>query len=201
MYSSLFNTVFVHIPKTGGQSVESLFVERHGLTWKTRAPLLLREKAPGERGPTRLAHLFAREYVDFGYLSEDAFGRAFKFAIVRNPYDRLVSEYRYRKERQATDFGSFVQSLPTMKDRHLAPQTSFVQDSAGRTIVDEVLRFEALQSEFDKVAIRIFGEPVDLPRINSAQASRPAEAADPELRRLIYRHYERDFDTFAYASK
>ena len=47
MISHKHKTIFVHIPKTGGQSVESVFIEDEGLTWDTRAPLLLRRNDDG----------------------------------------------------------------------------------------------------------------------------------------------------------
>ena len=85
MYSPKFKTIFVHIPKTGGQSIEHVFFAEHGLTWDTRAPLLMRVKEKGEQGPKRLAHLLAREYVEFGYVAAEDFAAGFKFTVVRNP--------------------------------------------------------------------------------------------------------------------
>jgi hypothetical protein len=162
--------------------------------------LLLRQKRPGERGPQRLAHLFAREYAGFGYLSKQAFASAFKFTIVRNPYDRLVSEFRYRKRNNGRNFREFVQSLPDTRDRHLVAQSEFVMDSEGRLMVEEILRFEALPDCFTDVAQRVFGAPVGLPHANRSQSEVPAEAQETALRRLIYRHYEQDFDLFGYPS-
>src|SRR5689334_2187766 len=69
MLSHRFQTIFIHVPKTAGQSVERVFLEKHGLTWETRSELLLRENPDPSLGPRRLAHLYAREYVDKGYVS------------------------------------------------------------------------------------------------------------------------------------
>lgn len=97
MISDHHKTVFVHIPKCGGQSIEHMFLEDVGLTWETRAPLLLRPNKSPQKGPPRLAHLLGRDYVDLGYLSQDQFDSYFKFAIVRDPYKRVLSLYNYMK--------------------------------------------------------------------------------------------------------
>jgi len=202
MYSARFKTIFVHIPKTGGQSIEHVFFAEHGLTWDTRAALLMRVKARGERGPKRLAHLLAREYVELGYVAAEDFAASFKFTVVRNPYDRAVSEYRYRhatKPSARKSFREYVQSLDRARlPRHNEPQADFVQDELGKPIVDRILRFETLSADFVEVSKEIFGRPIDLPHANKSTTDIPPEADDIELRRALYRKYERDFDLFKY---
>lgn len=95
MISDHHETVFVHIPKCAGQSVEHMFLDDLGLDWEERAPLLLRKRMAAEPGPPRLAHLLARDYVSLGYISETNFEKYFKFSVVRNPYNRVLSLYNY----------------------------------------------------------------------------------------------------------
>ena len=77
------SAIFVHIPKTAGQSVETVFLKKLGLSWKQRAPLLLRRNDDGSRGPQRLAHLYAWEYVKYGYCTRQVFEACSTFSIVR----------------------------------------------------------------------------------------------------------------------
>lgn len=85
----------MHIPKCGGQSIETAFLDDLGLSWRTRAPLLLRPNKKYELGPPRLAHLLAREYIKFKYVSTEQFYQYYKFSIVRCPVARVISMYNY----------------------------------------------------------------------------------------------------------
>lgn len=95
MISHWHKTIFVHIPKCGGQSVERAFLRDLNLSWATRAPLLLRPNDRPEIGPPRLAHLNAKDYVRCHYISNEIFEAYYKFSIVRNPFDRVVSTINY----------------------------------------------------------------------------------------------------------
>jgi hypothetical protein len=209
MLSERFKTIFVHIPKTGGQSIEHVFLEKHGLTWETRAPLLLRANDDPAKGPSRLAHLYAREYVACGYVSAGDFRSFFKFAVVRNPYTWIVSTYRFKKQKRRRPFDmSFREFVERGIDpdadargRHnLVPQATFVTDNDGNIIVDEVIRFEELPSAFPRVAERIFGETIALPHVNKSKSPDVTEDFDADLRRIVQMRYERDFDLFKYPS-
>lgn len=95
MISKHHGAVFVHIPKCGGQSVEQMFLEDLGLDWDNRAPLVLRPNTDPAKGPPRLAHLLARDYVRLGYLTAEDFAAFHKFTIVRDPYKRALSVFNY----------------------------------------------------------------------------------------------------------
>src|SRR5437764_11835271 len=114
MISHKYRTIFVHIPKTGGQSVENVFLTLHGLTWETREPLLLRPNSDRNLGPSQLAHLRAKEYVACGHIDQENFDSYFKFAFVRNPWERIVSGYHYygrRGEKAGATFPQYVRRV------------------------------------------------------------------------------------------
>lgn len=174
MISEKYKCIFVHIPKAAGQSVENYFLSLHGLTWEKRALLLLRHNPNPELGPERLAHLKASEYSGCGYVTYDTFDSYFKFSFVRNPWDRLVSEFNYRGFDKKYSFKEFVlRGLPN-KDlysdvyRHIIPQHQFLYDDAGNQLVDFVGRFENLQSDFDFVCSKLGIADTRLPHVNSS---------------------------------
>jgi len=178
MISAHDNCLFFHVPKVAGQSIESVFLKRAGLTWEQRGEFLLRPNYDPKLGPPRLAHLLAREYVSLGYIDQTTFNQMFKFSFVRNPFARLVSEYRYRGYKQS--FEVFVKehlkdtSLDNYQTgydgfRHLIPQVDFIYDEGGSCLADFVGRFENLDSDFAHVSKQITGESLLLPKKNETK--------------------------------
>ncbi|WP_425044138.1 sulfotransferase family 2 domain-containing protein [Primorskyibacter sp. S87] len=204
MISHKFKTVFVHIPKTGGQSVETSFVQAHGLTWETRNELLLRVNKDPALGPERLAHLYAQEYYEKGHISRQLYSAYFSFAIVRHPYDRLLSEYNWRFRRGGPEFGSFLDSVTDDdfidRNRHMRPQTAYVTNPEGEIIVDEIVRFEEIGKRIPEILAARIGVPTGLPHVNwSKSASRLKHIPKSHLKR-VHEMYEDDFELFGFES-
>jgi hypothetical protein len=152
-------------------SIEHVFLRLLGLTWETRGPLLLRANDDPRLGPPRLAHLTAGEYVACGYLTARQFESYFKFSFVRNPWDRIVSEYKYRGYPVKIDFKTYLfKHLPapgwTDTYCHIIPQYDFLHDAGGKALVDFVGRYERVQEDFDAVCTRLGIAPTPLPRVN-----------------------------------
>ncbi len=86
------------------------------------------------------------------------FSNYFKFAFVRNPWDRLVSEYEFI--RKQTDHGrhsrvmklsSFADFIQMQSQRRDAYQLQMLSDKDGELLVDFVGRFENLDEDWQKV--------------------------------------------------
>ena len=167
-----YQCLFVHVPKTAGQSVEQFFMDRLGLDWdRDRAEVMLGDNPDHDRGTEKLAHLSAAEYVEDGFVSAEEFSDLFTFSFVRNPYERLVSEYLYRNYFSHRNFRDFVlhrMPAPGWNDdyRHVMPQYDMLHDSNGRLLVDFVGRFERLQQDFDEVCQRLGIDDSELPHRN-----------------------------------
>ena len=163
--------VFIHIPKTAGQSIERVFLQWAGLSWDDRAALLLRPNDDPAKGPPRLAHLKARDYVRLGYLTQADFDAAFKFAFVRNPWARVVSFYHHLsagKTFREYVMGEFRERTWREMAWFVGPQRDFIYDEAGALLVDFVGRFERLQDDFDEICRRLGRPATPLPRVNQA---------------------------------
>lgn len=217
MISHRFRCVFVHVPKTAGQSVEQTFITAEGRRIARRRALLLRQNRRPRLGPPRLGHLTAEEYVTNGFLSRDRFRDYFVFGFVRNPWDRLVSEYRYRG--YPYPFRDFVLAkFPGPADdnyrtgvggyRHVLPQSDFLFDAAGNQLVDFIGRFENLAGDFAVVRERVGLPPGELPHVNRSNAPAPAQPRcgpayrdyyDAETRGFVETFYANDIDRFGYA--
>lgn len=182
MISRKHRTIFVHIPKCAGQSVEMAFLADNDLTWETRAPLLLRANDDPRAGPPRLAHLTAAEYVSCGHVGQEEFDRSYTFAIVRNPWARAVSLYRHLEPN--IPYSAFVgEWLPGQLRDNAAKQRWFVRPQAefvapeGRVVVDDIVYLERLAQEFPIVAARA-GLRSPLPHAN-----RSGDRTAPDIER------------------
>jgi len=182
-----FNCIFVHIPKTAGRSVEMFFINKLDLDRdknEDRAQLLINDNPDPAKGTEKLSHLSALEYVQCGHIAQEEFSSYYKFSFVRNPWARLVSEYRYRNFLSHKNFKDFVMNkLPAPgrddKYRHIMPQTKMLYDEAGNLLVDFVGKFERLQQDFDQVCKHLGFEDSSLPHINSS------DKKSRELRRKV----------------
>jgi Sulfotransferase family len=205
------NCVFVHIPKTGGQSISQFFLNLNGLEWKHRSQFGLKFNKDPSRGPRRLAHLTAYEYLTLGYLDRNNSDRMFKFAFVRNPWDRLVSEYEFRMgirrrmRKETVDFKTFIfKEFPVegRSDayRHALPQCRFVFDSSGRQLVDFIGRFETLQKDFNHVCERLQIGRSELPHKNKSRMKTKfyEEYYDSESIEFVEQYYKDDLFLFKY---
>lgn len=213
MLSRHHKTIFVHIPKTGGQSVAQAFLDDLGLSWDERGALLMRRGDVGQ--PERLAHLYAREYVDLGFVTQSEFDAFTKFAVIRHPYARMVSEYIYRmgavdwlaqylRPWQARRFERFValEFDDPLSDaaRHFAPQVYYVLDAEGRFLVDHLVDQAQMAAGLAPVFQAAFDREVALPRRNVKREA-PGFTADvlsQAQKDMIWQRYRDDFEAFGF---
>lgn len=175
MISRSHKTVFVHVPKAAGQSVEQAFLNDLGLTWEARAPLLLRPNGDSAKGPPRLAHLAALDYVARGHMSAQEWEAFYRFAVVRDPFARAVSLYRHLGP--DVGFSAWVTgwlsetlaAAPDISARwFVRSQVEYLCDDAGETLlVQDVLRFERLREDFARAAKASGLKSDHLPRRNT----------------------------------
>jgi hypothetical protein len=221
-----YNCLYVHVPKTGGQSVEQFFIDLLGLDWdRDRGRLLIRRNENRNCGTEKLAHLSASEYVECGHVSQEEFSAVFTFSFVRNPWTRILSEYRYRNYFHHLSFRDFVLNKlpkPGWDDnyRHVMPQYEMLYDAGGNLLVDFVGRFETLQQDFDRICEQLNIPDGRLPHRNkSDKKSRDLKRTlrnllylngenrkrslrdfyDDETRDAVGEYYRKDIETFGYS--
>ncbi len=159
--------LFIHIPKTGGTSILTLL----GLWKKERSPSL--ETLFGDFGPADLQHLTLAQTEQF--LTPQEFTLCFKFAFVRNPWDRAVSAAFWRtrfKEEGVRDLRDYIDwaervnraSAPLNRSTvHALPQSAFLTAADGRTTVDRIGRFENFEQDAKEILARFVNIPPALP--------------------------------------
>jgi hypothetical protein len=201
MISHDYRCIFTHVPKTAGKSVRALF----------GVPEFERDHKPDGRNIERaFGH---RRLSELG--GEPYFADYFKFAFVRNPFDRIVSAYfylddggcnaedeRFRAEhlsRYDHCFPTFVEDLPRlMAAPHFQPQLRWLCDAGGKPLTDFVGRYENLEADISTVGRRI-GLSFDvLPVINASRHGPYRDYYDDATRRRVAEFYGEDIELFSY---
>jgi Sulfotransferase family len=178
--------VFAHVPKTGGISVRAALEP-----FADGQSAVLRETTH-----ETLPALLARAPHLAGH---------FKFAFVRNPWDRLVSFHVYAREKlkptypqmRHVDFTGMLRQLDAdaawMRDLFATrPQHAHV---AG---ADFVGRFEDIDSDFGRVCARL-NIAASLPKKNASQHGPYAGYYDDWSRGFVAARYRADIEQFGYA--
>ena len=202
MICKAFDCIFVHIPKTAGRSVELFFMNKLDLDRENdahREQLLITDNDIPARGTEKLSHLSASEYVQCGHITQQEFSSFYKFSFVRNPWARLVSEYRYRNYLSHKSFKDFVMNkLPAPgrddKYRHIMPQTEMLYDREGNLLVDFVGKFECLQQDFGKVCDHLGFADSSLPHVNSSD--KKSRELRRKIRNFLYRNGESELRNY-----
>ncbi len=84
MINDNYQLIFVHLEKTAGTSIESVLPESH----------ILHSNTKYDGGLTK--HFNAT--IMRNIAGEERWNKYFKFTVIRNPWDRLVSKWFWRKE-------------------------------------------------------------------------------------------------------
>jgi hypothetical protein len=188
--------LYLHVPKTGGSSIEAWL--------ETLAPLQFR--SVGVPTALRCTPQHFR-MADFNALFTPGF---FDHAVmtVRNPYDRIASEYRMRAVLGGKGFWQAFPSFslwlettleqaarnPFHLDNHIRPQWQFTGTGV------EVLRFEdGLPAIIGRIAELLNVPPPDeIPRIYDTSGSGIDVVWDLSDRLLVQDFYAKDFTLFGY---
>lgn len=187
--------VFVHIPKTGGASILQICL-RLGI------PVLDHDL----RNPH---HVSLAEF-------KACYPDVFSFAIVRNPWDRVVSTYHYLRSGGVTpgdridadrfvnrfpDFRSFVmegfENSAILDQIHFRPQYLWISDGEN-IIADRLGRLEKIELHYTIWCKEIGVLPKALPHVNMSTHKPYKEYYDAQTIKRIRQVYARDIALFKY---
>lgn len=196
--------IFVAIPKTGTHSVRQALREQLGPDDIEQVGLFVDKRFPyPELAQIKHGHLSLQQVRPF--LGEQAFADYFKFAFVRNPFDRFVSYCAFM-----TRADDAFQRDPRAVMRHILfklrpldhilfqPQHTLLVDAGGALLTDAIGRVEEMQASYDAICARIGIPSAALGQVNSSRRGDYRDYYDQVLVDGVSALYRRDLELFDY---
>lgn len=193
---------FVHIPKTGGTSIDSMFYPKDIMniiySLQTNKNYLIGRCEKNNN--FLLQHCPISYILNNNYLDETTM-KYKRFAIVRNPYDRLVSSWKFSSSEM--NFSDFIHKIVNNKDIQssfylfILPQYKYIYDDDLNLLVDDVLRFE----NYDKDILNFFEKnniDLKLKHENKTVHDHYSKYFNEELYKIVNEYYGKDFELFGY---
>jgi len=142
----------------------------------------------------------------------------FKFAIVRNPWERLLSAYQFKflkkkdspvpiinklingNENKTISFEQFVKYVCNSKDAqcdvHWMPQNKFLDDIK----VDYIARMETLEDDLKEISKHI-GIKIEIEKLNASKKYDLSDYYTPLLAEMVGKRYKGDIEKYNYNIK
>jgi len=183
-YHNFDSFIYIHINKTGGSSIEKAL------------------SIPTE-------HKTALEKIE--EIGQKAWNKKYTFTVIRNPWDKVVSQYHYRVNTNQTnlrenpiEFKEWVKRTYGYQDAYyydtpkmFMPQVDWLTDHSGKILVDEIIHFENLEVEFNEVLEKL-GRNKTLPHVKKSNRGNYREYYDDETIEMVRNWFERDIEEFGY---
>jgi len=214
------HVLFIHIPKTGGTTIEYGLVEKKGNKPPSLYgnPSIRAYSGKGNRilpdpelQKVSLQHQTYRTLYQYSKLLNIPFDDKLKIlSVVRNPYDRIVSDLFWHKLININTppnmvFQTIKQYIyKTTYDNHNLPQYQFIIDDSGNLIPNlTLMKMETLDEDLERYG---YGYCKMQPRVNVNQQHknktfRYHHYLNRDSLEWIHRVYRTDFAMFDYPMK
>ena len=192
MISHKHKCIFVHIPRTGGSSIEKTLC---GQDWGRV------EKKTKHLIASTAKKIYAQYWNEY-----------FKFSFVRNPWDRMVSMARYPKysgvrlKENSINFNRYLKNFPSLevdprsesKNDNFKPSKGSVYLNILNKELNFIGKFENLQEDFNTVCDKIGIPRQQLLHENPSRHKHYAKYYDDETRQIVAEKYAKDIEYFGY---
>lgn len=197
--------IFIHIPKTAGTSVEYAF-GMHGRLSNIGIERYLKQKKDYDYlFGDGLQHLSAKQVKRF--LGGRIYSEYFKFSIVRNPYDRLVSFIGSRngmwerKEKLSKEhFINYLNQSQNIFSSGTTPlpklQINYIR-IRKKLAVDFILHYEKLDEEFKSIN-SLLNTEIKLDHRMKSYHDDYKSYYDDHSMKLVKKIYKKDFEFLGY---
>jgi hypothetical protein len=204
MLSTEYNFLFIHVPKTGGNSIQSVLADYSDdeivTPFENQDGVERFEVRHPKYSYTKHATLSDYRRV----LPRNVYEDLYKFSVLRNPWDRVVSLY-FSPHRGVDEWDreGFIRLVEEMKGTRRFVRERTLYDKISKWIaflpkskrgpldedVDAILRFENLREDFRRVCDKLGIPANDLPRRNQSERNGYVEYYDEELKQLVEQRF------------
>ncbi|MGB9474120.1 MAG: sulfotransferase family 2 domain-containing protein [Candidatus Udaeobacter sp.] len=190
--------LFVHIPKTAGNSIQSVLRD-----YSEDELVALRSEQDGvERFGLRNPKYKIKKHSTLAEyrvaLGETQFSNLYKFTCVRNPWDRMVSYYFTPTQNTAAWNRKKFRTI-IVKALSAAEYLGLNQDKEDPfQNVNYIMRFENLVDDFRIVCRTLDISPATLPQYNRSNREHYSSYYDDELRELVRARFAAEIERFGY---
>ena len=198
---------FVHIPKTGGSSLKKFLLDKSVKNTSTQQNMLI-------KGKKYLLRIISEGHKQ----AKDIIPEVYKFCILREPYSRFLSSFRYIKEagknnpywnnpenfmfqkfkRLNINTPSDIFKLKNKYDKNkilnyvmFIPMYKYVTDDNDNVIVHKIFILEKMNMKNLSSILEI--DNIKLPKINKSEFKYQLTTED---KHYIRQHYKKDFELY-----
>ena len=202
-YYKAINILFIHIPKTGGTSLENYLKTICKQTlYLTKQEIENKNIIPNNN--ISYQHQTYRTLLKYKKILNIDFTNVKIITIVRNPYNRAVSDLFYFKlinvksspQDVFIKLKEFINSNYDKYDNHNLPQYEYIIDTDGKINNDiKIFRCENLKNEIIKYGLHRFNNNENT---NKAGKIDYNKYLNKNSISLINNYYKKDFELFNY---
>ena len=190
-YNDKKKIIFLHIPKTGGTTIERLF------------NINLFHSSRSDERPS-LQHLTCNMLCE--KMGKSKYDSYYKFTFIRNPWARILSTYFWRqtlpKKRPILPFNDFINVVSdTVENNSYYEQEfgdHFIPQIEYTTGVDDIYKYENFSSEINTISSKLNIPISRIPSKNLKHYDHYWDFYDVRNRNIINNLYHEEIERFGY---